>query len=234
VRTYHDALDERSTTSEEQRNGLAFLGNPDETCCSMSRRAHRWLPVALCVVALATGCKPRLGGRCTPGQASCQSERGGLFCDRDGVYRSLDCRGRDGCQQEGARVTCDQSIAATGDACTTPGFACTADKKNALSCQGGKFGTAQTCSGPFACRLAPYDGFAPGGSGNILCDNDVARIGDPCLDEGDYACTPDRSLALRCTGRRMVVFRECDLTRCSVLHPTSKETDVECEASKDD
>lgn len=131
-------------------------------------------------------------------------------------------------------MTCDQSVAAPGDACTRPGFACTADRKSAVSCQGGAFVLAETCSGRFGCRTAPYDGFAPGGSGNILCDNDVAREGDPCLDEGDYACTSDGSLALRCTGKKMTKFRECQLAHCSILHPTSKDTEIECELSDDE
>jgi hypothetical protein len=230
----------RNELGRLKRMGRKYHGNslnPYARRRMCRRRRFGGFFVALCTVGtveLATACKPRLGGKCTPGQATCQGDRSGLFCSRDGAYRSLDCRGRDGCQQEGARVTCDQSIAAVDDACTTPGFACTADKKNALSCQGGKFAAAQTCSGPFGCRTAPYDGFAPGGSGNILCDNDVASVGDPCLDEGDYACTSDRSLALRCSGKKMVIFRECDVAHCSVAHRTSKETDIECEGSNDD
>jgi hypothetical protein len=195
---------------------------------------RRRFVVAASIVVLTADCKPRVGGTCTMGQAACTDERSGLFCGTGGAYRAISCRGRDGCQQSGAKVSCDQSAAAAGDACTRPGYACSADMKHALSCQAGKFVLAQTCSGPFACRVAPFDGFAPGGSGNVLCDNDIATAGDPCLDDGDFACEADETQALECVGKRMVALGTCDgPRRCSVVHPKTKDSELECDMLDD-
>jgi hypothetical protein len=195
-------------------------------------RGRVGLSMGVLAVMHALHCKPKVGRQCTAGQAACTDGASGLFCAKDGSYEAVSCRGRQGCQQEGARVSCDQSVAVVGDACTRPGFACASDRKSALSCQGGTFVLAQRCSGHFACRTAPFDGFAPGGSGNVLCDNDVASAGDPCLDEGDYACTVDRSVALECTGRKMVEMKRCDGPKgCSIVHPKAKESHLECDTS---
>jgi hypothetical protein len=190
-------------------------------------------PVLLAVVVsllLASACRPTAGGDCTLGQAACMDGRSGVFCSASGTYERLSCRGRDGCRQDGAKVSCDQSIAVVGDSCTQPGFACTPDQTSDLACRGGEFVLAERCSGPFACRIAPFDGFAPGGSGSVLCDIDTARPGDPCLEEGDYACTSDKSSALRCAGKRMVVVGACDgPDGCKVVHLKPKGTEVECD-----
>jgi hypothetical protein len=199
-------------------------------------RRHSLLPlwVLLVVAALAADCKPAVGRPCTRGQAACTDARSGLFCAPDGTYRAVPCRGRDGCRPEGAKVSCDQSIAVEGDACTEPGFACTEDKKTDLTCRDGVFVRAQTCAGPFGCRVAPYDGFAPGGLGAVRCDNDVARAGDPCLDDGDFGCAPDELEALKCVAKTMVPFRTCDGPGgCRVVHRTSKESDLDCDALSD-
>ncbi len=201
----------------------------------VSRPCPGLLLVAASILALPAGCKPRVGGTCTVGQATCADARLGLFCGAEATYRSVPCLGRDGCRQEGALVSCDQSVAIAGDACTRPGFACTPDRMIALSCQAGRFVQAQTCAGPFACRVAPYDGFAPGGSGNVLCDNDVAAPGDPCLDDGDFACTADRTAALKCSANRMVVLRTCNGPgQCAVVHARPRDTEVECDSSPED
>jgi hypothetical protein len=199
---------------------------------------HRPGLVLLSVVAyvlLAAGCRPTAGGQCTLGQAACTDGRSGVFCSASGTYERLSCRGRDGCRQDGAKVSCDQSIAMVGDPCTQPGFACAPDLASDLTCRGGEFALAQPCSGPFACRIAPFDGFAPGGSGSVLCDMDTARPGDPCLEEGDYSCTSDKSRALQCVGKRMVAVGECDGPEgCKVIHLKPKGTEVECDMMADD
>ena len=173
-------------------------------------------------VSLSLGCKPRLGGRCTAGRATCTDDGSALFCGSDGRYRAVTCGGDKGCRRYGALVSCDQSVAAAGAACTRRGFACANDMKSALSCQAGTFVLAETCAGPGACRAR----------GDIKCDNDVANPGDPCRIDGDYACTADRTAALRCTDREMVVINSCRGPRqCSVVHPKPWETDFDCDMS---
>jgi len=188
------------------------------------------LAVAAAVGLLSTGCRPAAGRACTFGQATCTDDRSGLFCGAAGRYLAFACRGRDGCQQEGARVWCDQSSASAGEPCTPPGFACSADAKSSLSCREGTFVVAQPCAGPYGCRVAPFDGLSPRGAGSVLCDNDVSAEGDPCLDEGDYACTADMTVALKCAGKRMVAVRACNGPKgCRVTHPKAKDSDLACD-----
>jgi len=180
----------------------------------LRRRALLLVPLLLAGSALLLSQKPRVGIACTAGQAACTDPRTAVFCGA-GAYRS-----------------CDQSVAVAGDGCVRVGFACTKDKGDELSCRDGEFVRVQSCGGPFGCRIAPFDGFAPGESGNVLCDNDIAREGDPCLDEGDYACTSDRREALRCVGQRLVFSEWCDgAGRCRIRHPTSKDTRLDCDTS---
>ena len=118
-------------------------------------------------------------------------------------------------------------IGSIGGACPGAGFACTPDMRSALACVGGKFVLAETCKGPGACKVAPG---ATGGP-DIFCDNDISDIGDPCRDDGDYACTGDKIAALRCVGRRMVEINTCRGPKsCSVVHK-GKEVDIDCDMS---
>jgi hypothetical protein len=201
----------------------------------MVRRCHRVALLAAVSIAItAPACTPKEGGRCTMGQATCIDGKSGLFCGPGGTYQALSCGGDVGCRREGAKVSCDQSIAAAGDTCAGSGFACTVDMENALSCQRGKFVVAEICSGPGGCKVAPFDGTAPEGAGSITCDNDVARAGDPCRVDGDYACTADKTAALRCTRKKMILVRSClGPNKCSVSHPKPQESEVDCNDADD-
>jgi hypothetical protein len=179
--------------------------------------------VALSVaLSLSAGCKPRVGGRCTAGRAYCIDDESALFCGPDGTYEAITCGGAKRCRRYSTLVTCDQSVAALGSACTRPGFACATDMKSALSCQGGLFVLVETCAGPEACRVL----------GDIRCDNDVASPGDPCRADGDYACTPDHMISLRCTNREMIAINSCrGPKQCSIVHSKPWEADFECDMS---
>ncbi|APR87229.1 hypothetical protein A7982_12578 [Minicystis rosea] len=56
------------------------------------------------------------------------------------------CRGSRGCQSEDGTVSCDQSIAEIGDACTGDGAACALDGINLLVCSGGRFTLKSACT----------------------------------------------------------------------------------------
>jgi hypothetical protein len=184
---------------------------------------------------LMVSCRPTAGGTCTLGQAACLDDGSGLFCSASGAYARLSCRGPNGCRQEGAKVSCDQSTASPGDSCARSGFACTPDKQNDLACRQGVFVLAEPCAGPFGCRVAPFDGVAAGGAGNVMCDADIARAGDPCLEEGDYACTADGSIALQCVSKRMSPVGACNGPKgCSVVHLRPKGTASDCDTKLDD
>jgi hypothetical protein len=175
------------------------------------------------IVTLSACGKPKAGGKCQAGTMACNDAKTGLFCGSDGTFQTMTCGGTGGCQTAGAKVTCDQSVAAAGDGCTAAGFACASDMKNALSCTDGKFVLAETCKGPGACKVA---------TGDIFCDNDIADVGDPCRDDGDYACTGDKLAALKCQGKKMVTINSCRGPKsCSIVHPKPKETDIDCDMS---
>jgi hypothetical protein len=207
-------------------------------------RVDRWiLPRILAVTLLAApaaGCKPDVGGKCTFGQASCSDDgTAGLFCGDNGRFRSVSCRGKGGCQRFGARVWCDQSLSSEGEPCTKPGFACTTDRRSALACSDdGSFALAATCAGPGGCKVTVFDRLVPGGSGGILCDHDVANPRDPCLDDGDVACSPDKMIALKCSGRTMTASATCHGPKhCAVLRAPGKGPELACdegEGSGDD
>ena len=181
------------------------------------------LLVAASIVTLSACGKPKAGGKCTAGTMACNDAKTGLFCGSDGTYQTMSCGGAQGCAAKDKNVTCDQSIAAAGDGCTASGFACAADMKNALACMNGKFALAETCKGPNACKVA---------TGDIFCDNDIADVGDPCRDDGDYACTGDHLAALQCKGKKMITVNSCRGPKsCAIVHPKPKETDIDCDMS---
>jgi hypothetical protein len=187
---------------------------------------RRYGIVALFVAAsfvMIPGCgKPKAGAKCTAGQVICSDPKSALFCGSDGTFQAMTCMGSAGCQTAGQKVTCDQSIANTNDACAGPGYACATDKKTALQCTGGKYVPAETCKGPGACKVA---------AGDISCDNDVADLNDPCRDKGDYACTSDKSNALQCDNNKMGLVNTCRGPKgCNVIHK-GKEVDIDCDMS---
>ena len=55
------------------------------------------------------------------------------------------CRGAKGCSTSGREIDCDESVASLGDPCGLSGYACSADGKNELACQGGRFIQHKAC-----------------------------------------------------------------------------------------
>jgi len=86
-----------------------------------------------------------------------------------------------------------------GDPCSAGDVACL-DAHTGLFCASGRFAT-MTCLGPTGCQKVAKD--------DVSCDNPVANVGDGCNQVKDAACTPDRSLALVCTGEKFVVAEPC-------------------------
>jgi hypothetical protein len=190
----------------------------------MARRyANVAVVLSACIVAMA--CKPEAGGKCTAGQVACADAKTGLFCGSDGAYHTMTCSGTSGCQQSGAAVNCDNSVAAVGDGCNTPDdAACSLDSKSALLCKQGVFAVAETCKGPGACKVA---------GDTITCDNDVSDPGDPCRTPGDYACTTDRGMVLRCDSGKMASLNTCRGPKsCSIVnHPAENKVEFVCDDS---
>jgi hypothetical protein len=190
------------------------------TCFVGLYRFARWSVVlvsAVGLVATADGCNPKAGGTCTAGQVACMDAKMGLFCGGDGTYHTMTCSGSLGCKEASGSVSCDNSVAALGDGCNTPDdAACSLDYRAGLLCKGGAFAVAETCKGPGACKVL---------GDTITCDNDVSDPGDPCRTPGDYACTSDRGLVLRCDGGKMTPLNTCRGPKaCGIVNHSADNT----------
>jgi hypothetical protein len=178
--------------------------------------------IAASFLTLSACGKPKAGAKCVAGQASCVDTKSGLFCASDGTFKTMTCGGPNGCQAQGAKVACDNDVSAIGDACDTPNDgACTPDHKALLLCKNEVFGEIDTCKGPGGCKLA----------GDIInCDNDIADIGDPCSNDGNFACTSDKGMALRCQAAKYAAIQSCSGPKsCNIIHPKPKTTDIDCD-----
>jgi hypothetical protein len=181
--------------------------------------------IALSAVALLVACKPKAGGGCSGSAAVCVDKASALFC-ADGTFAPMACRGEKGCAQSGTVVECDESIAVEQDACNAPdAIACTPDKKEALRCTNKRFVIDETCKGPTGCKLDQEH--------KITCDNDIADVNDPCHFAGDYACTNDKSLVMRCEGNKMVPLNTCrGPGHCRIIQvPKTDKVDFFCDDS---
>ena len=175
--------------------------------------------------SLGIGCKgkPKAGDPCTQGQGVCADPKSMLACIK-GTIVPTPCQGPSGCSTKENVSECDNSLSSAGDACDEIGdYACTVDRKAALSCRDNRFVVEETCKGARACELKP-DG--------LYCDNDIADPGDPCHTPGDYACTGDKKLALKCgDGHAMLPLNSCKGAKgCRVLEiPEQKRVEFICD-----
>jgi hypothetical protein len=173
------------------------------------------------------GCKgkPKAGDTCQQGQGACADGTAMLACVK-GVLALMPCHGALGCTTQGNNAQCDNSLAAAGDVCDEDGdFACSQDKKAALACRENKFALEETCKGARACTLKT-DG--------LYCDNDLSDPGDPCHTTGDYACTTDKKLALKCgVDHKMAALNTCKGAKaCRVFEkPEEKKVEFVCDDS---
>jgi hypothetical protein len=185
----------------------------------------RTLAGLLPLILLFGACKPKPGDKCSgTGSPSCSDPSSALVC-ANGVVTALPCRGPKACSVSGTTVECDNSLANANDACDQPkDVACAVNLKSALECQNGKFVLAETCKGARGCLVE---------GDKISCDNDVSDLGDPCQVDGDYACTADKLMALKCTANKFEALNTCrGKDGCKVLElPEEKKTDFVCDDS---
>lgn len=181
--------------------------------------------MAVVLALLGPGCKAKPGDKCTgsaPGLPACADPSTALVC-ASGVVTALPCRGPKACAATRAQVECDNSLANVGDNCDQLGdVACAVDKKSALECQNGKFVLAEPCKGARGCIVEGNE---------ISCDNDVSDVDDPCRTEGDYACTSDKAMVLKCVNKKFTALNACrgkDACRVMVL-PEEKKVDFMCD-----
>jgi hypothetical protein len=123
------------------------------------------------------------------------------------------CHGEKGCVVAEKKVTCDNSVAAEGEACMEEqDYACAADGKSALVCHRRAFGIASRCRGKGGCRVLRDESGA-----RIECDDSVAEIEDACEKDGHYACSSDAKSILKCVSKKFVQDERCKKKeRCAV------------------
>lgn len=147
----------------------------------------RTLLLPLTLAACLFGCKreperlqrtpapQKLANVCATGPR-CLGPKAAVACV-NGVEKPIECRGPDGCVQNGEKGACDNVLARTGDACDEEhDFACALDRKAALECQAGVFRVVDAYAGIRGCRLEGDE---------ISCDQSEPRS---CDDIEDIAC----------------------------------------------
>ena len=163
---------------------------------------------AISFIFVAASCKPKEGGKCTPGKDVCVDPKSALHCGSANIYEKVACKGKMGCTKLGTRVTCDDTMAALGDSCFDEGedYACTTDNKQALVCKKGKFELHQECRGSKGCVV---QGGMFGGPAKISCDTTLQAKGDPCTKPGVFSCSADYKNMLICKDGKMEIYRYC-------------------------
>lgn len=156
------------------------------------------------------------GEPCGGRRAACSTDKTAqLSCGGDGKMAiTATCKGPNGCRVVGGgdSVSCDATLAAAKDPCTTTDSACSTNHKAELRCQAGRYAVIATCKGPDGCTVAP----AGNGDGFMLsCDDHVADAGDPCFDTTRTACSSDKSALLTCNAQKFAIDRKCP-KGCSV------------------
>lgn len=125
----------------------------------------------------------------------------------DGSHWKLNdkCLGPLGCVSNASEVNCDDSFSEVGAICYPEGDpACSVDGKQMLKCKDGKMESFLECRGVHACRKLHVDD-----KDKIDCDDSLAKVGDPCVDEDDPACSVDKKAMLKCKGKKMVEAKKC-------------------------
>jgi len=164
-------------------------------------------------------------GPCVKDHTSCLGASAGLYCSADTTNKVMSCRGPGGCTTAGGKTTCDNDIAAPADGCSTESDgACTADRATLLKCTGERFEVIDTCKGPGACAVV---------ADHLLCDNDVADVGDPCSNTGNFACASDHKVALECKDKRYQIIQSCRGPKaCTVVRKTPDVRDIDCDLTR--
>jgi hypothetical protein len=184
---------------------------------------------AVTVVVAATGCrdKPVVGGSCRlVDQLVCGGGGRALVCQAGAsggapTWTEVPCKGALGCSRRGDVDECDDTVAVRDDACPRNpplDYACSPDHAEALVCKEARFGLWRACRGPDGCQV---DGR------NVRCDTTLGEPGDPCAQQGTYACASDGKAMLQCDGSALVPASSCrGPLGCRVERETRK---VDCD-----
>jgi len=144
----------------------------------------------------------RVGGACVADEIACAAIGSDKLRCQDGRFVvASTCRGPNGCQRVGDAPRCDTDVADDADPCDAVNeLACALDGRALYRCDGAKRIVESTCKGPEGCRV----------DGNVVkCDHHLAVVGDACHIDGNYACSTDFTMVLRCKDKRFVRAKQC-------------------------
>jgi len=167
---------------------------------------RRIVLTALSIFALltaASSCSKKSGGACKGNEAICSPDKKTALVCRNGTFAEVACAGPAACAKfQTDHINCDTSLAAQNDACMgeEDEYACSADKKHAYVCKGGKFEPHLECRGKGGCSMLGR---------TVSCDMSVASKGDPCKTQGAVACGEDQKHMVVCRDGRFELYRYC-------------------------
>jgi hypothetical protein len=167
---------------------------------------------AILVMVAACRSRPTPGTSCrVPDQLVCGGKDHALVCEpapgggsAATSWVEVPCKGARGCARSGDVDECDDTVAQDGDPCPRNpplDYACTQDRTKALVCKDGRFGLWRACRGPDGCLVE--------GGRNVRCDTTLGEPGDPCAQQGTYACSVDRLWMLSCDGTTLAQASSC-------------------------
>jgi hypothetical protein len=185
------------------------------------------------VTVAACRTRPAPGGKClVPDQLLCSGTDHALLCEPAGVgsaatpatWVEVPCKGAHGCSHKSDADECDDTVAAAGDPCPRSpplDYACSADGAKALVCKEGRYDLWRSCRGPEQCKVE--------GGRNVRCDTTLGEPGDPCGQQGTYACSSDGKSMLVCDGSALAPASTCrGPDGCRIQRDTRK---VDCDDS---
>ena len=185
----------------------------------------RLLAIGRMAILMVTACRarPSAGQACrVANELACETSGKAWLCDAS-RWVEIRCRGARGCSRRSGRDECDDSVAMLGDPCpkTAADHACSVDRSAALVCNEGTFVLWRRCRGPEGCAV-------PDGR-NVQCDTSLGEKGDPCAQQGAYACSADYHTMLVCDGSALEPASSCRGPKgCVAQRATHK---VDCDDS---
>jgi hypothetical protein len=96
-----------------------------------------------------------------------------------------------------------------------------------MKCRGGKFEITNACRGPKKCVVTekPEEN-----KEHFECDDSLTLPGDPCEDDGEESCSPDKTASHLCKAHKIVVSKPCPGPNGCAYNVTSSR--FECDARK--
>lgn len=203
-----------STCLDKKTAIVCRRGTFAEVACAGPMGCSKYEDHANCDTSLASASAPCMG---EDDEYSCSPDKKrALVCKGDRFEPYLECRGPSGCSILGRTVSCDTSVAATGDPCKTQGaVACGEDQRHMLACRDGRFALQRYCRGPSGCVLK---GDTPS------CDETLSLAGDPCGVPGQVVCAVDKTMELVCQGGVFTPSLKCK-NACTVTNRPGRPID---------